>query len=382
MGLKELLNLTKRSFFTIIMTIMKIAVLGTRGIPAAYSGFETCVEQVSSRLVKRGHKVTVYCRTKGVPVYKGIKLVNLPTISNKYLDTFFHTFISVLHVVIRSKTNTILIFGVGNAVFCLPLRIFKKKVIINVDGLDWKRKKWGAFARWYLKISERWAGSFANEVITDSNVIRQYYLNKYNKCTHMIAYGAYTEKSEKQDFLAKSGLKTNGYILFVGRLVPENCAHHLIKAYNLLNTKLKLVVVGGGSYSDKYMRYLKSEANPNTLFTGYVFGEDYRQIVSNAYVFVESSEVGGTHPALLEAMGMGNCVMVNDIPPNLETIGNAGLSYKGNKEHLDLAEKLDNLIGNPDIVEKYRKLAMKRIKKFYSWELVADKYEELINECD
>ena len=366
---------------------MKIAVLGTRGIPAAYSGFETCVEQVSSRLVKKGHEVIVYCRTKHVlakskTYYKGIRLVNLPTISNKYLDTFFHTFISVLHVIIRSRINTILIFGVGNAIFCLPLRIFKKKVIINVDGLDWKRKKWGTFARWYLKISERWAGLFANEVITDSNVIKQYYLNRYNKQTHMIAYGAYTEKSGKQNFLVKLGLKTNGYILFVGRLVPENCAHHLIKAYNLLNTKLKLVVVGGSSYSSKYIDYLKSKANPNTLFTGYVFGENYRQIVSNAYIFVESSEVGGTHPALLEAMGMGNCVIVNDIPPNLETIGNAGVSYKGNKEHLDLAEKLDNLIENPDIVKNYRKLAVERIKKFYSWELVADKYEELINEYD
>ncbi len=130
----------------------------------------------------------------------------------------------------------------------------------------------------------------------------------------------------------KIGLKTNGYILFVGRLVPENCAHHLIKTYNLLNTKLKLVVVGG------------------------------------------------THPALLEAMGMGNCIVVNDIPPNLETIGNAGLSYEGNKEHLDLVEKLDNLIRNPDIVEKYKKLAVERIKKLYSWKLVADKYEGLINE--
>jgi len=366
---------------------MKIAVLGTRGIPAAYSGFETCVEQVSSRLVEKGHEVIVYCRTKHVltkskTYYKGIRLVNLPTISNKYLDTFFHTFISVLHVVIKSNVNTILMFGVGNAIFCFPLRIFKKKVIINVDGLDWKRKKWGTFARWYLKISERWAGLFANEVITDSNVIKQYYLNRYNKRTHMIAYGAYTEKSEKQNFLVKLGLKTNGYILFVGRLVPENCAHHLIKAYNLLNTKLKLVVVGGSSYSSRYVHYLKSKANPNTLFTDYVFGEDYRQIVSNAYIFVESSEVGGTHPALLEAMGMGNCVIVNDIPPNLETIGNAGLSYKGNKEHLDLAEKLNNLIENPDIVKNYRKLAVERIKKFYSWELVADKYEKLINEYD
>jgi len=371
---------------------MKIAMLGTRGIPAAYSGFETCVEQVSSRFAKRGHKVTVYCRTKRTSreakttkkiYYKGINLVNLPTISNKYLDTFFHTFISVLHLLIPSNNvDVILMFGVGNAAFCLPLRIFKKKVIINVDGLDWKRKKWGRFARWYLKISEYWAVLFANEVITDSDIIRQYYSNEYNKTTHMIAYGAYTEKPEKQDFLAKLRLKTNGYILFVGRLVPENCVHHLIKAYSLLNTNLKLVVVGGSSYSDKYVHFLKSIANSNTLFTDYVFGEGYKQIVSNAYIFVESSEVGGTHPALLEAMGMENCSLVNNTPANLETIGNAGLFYEGNKEHIDLAEKLEHLIENPRTVEKYKKLAVERIKKFYSWELVTDKYEELINEYD
>jgi len=140
--------------------------LGTRGIPAAYSGFETCVEQVASRLVKRGHKVTVYCRTKRTSkgsktkeeYYKGIKLVNLPTIPNKYLDTFFHTLISVFHLLITSNyVHVILIFGVGNAIFCLPFRMFKKKVIINVDGLDWKRKKWGRFAKWYLRICEYWA---------------------------------------------------------------------------------------------------------------------------------------------------------------------------------------------------------------------------------
>jgi len=365
--------------------MMEIAVLGTRGIPATYSGFETCVEQVASRLVKREHKVTVYCRTNHLSYareyYKEIKLVKLPTISNKYLDTFFHTLISVLHLlIISNNVHVILIFGVGNAIFCLPFRVFKKKVIINVDGLDWKRKKWGRFAKWYLRICEYWAVLFANEVITDSDVIRQYYSNKYNKTTHMIAYGAYTEKSRKQDFLAKLRLEQNRYILFVGRLVPENCIHHLIKAYNLLNTNLKLVIVGGSSYSNKYVLSLKSVANSNTLFTDYVFGEDYKQIVSNAYIFVESSEVGGTHPALLEAMGMGNCTLVNNTPANLETIGNAGLFYEGNKEHIDLAEKLEHLIENPHTVEKYKKLAVERIKKFYSWESVTDKYEKLINE--
>lgn len=359
---------------------MRIAMLGTRGIPASYSGFETCVEELGSRLVQRGHEVTVYCRSHHVKYegshYKGMRLIRLPTIQNKYLDTIVHTFLSTLHLLPRS-IDVVLMFIAGNSLVSFIPRLGGKKVVLNVDGLDWKRRKWPLWAKKYIQLAEQMACILPHAVVTDSRVIQNYYSRRYGKESTYIAYGAKVGSVPPGNYLRRFGVEPRRYILFVGRLVPENCAHHLVEAFEGLNTDMKCVLVGHAPYAEEYIQALKSTKNPDIIFTGYLFGEGYRELSSNAYLFVETSEVGGTHPALLEAMGYGNCVVVNDTEENLETIGDAGFSYRGSEGAASLAPLLQELIQKPALVEDFRVKAQERVKTRYSWEVVTEAYERL-----
>jgi glycosyltransferase involved in cell wall biosynthesis len=361
---------------------MKIAMLGTRGIPAYYSGFETCVEELAPRLVQKGYKVAIYCRKhyqrSKLKYYKNVKLITLPTIRNKYLDTFIHTFLSTLHVIF-TDVDIVQYFGVGNSIFTIIPRIFGKKTFINVDGLDWTRKKWPYFAKIYLSFSAYLATFFPTDFITDSQKIVEYYKKTYNKAPHYIPYGTNiaSPSQNAKHILDKFGLEKNKYILFTGRLVPENNIHHLISAFNKINTNLKLVIVGEGAYEKDYINSLKKNANPKIVFTGFLTGGDYKEICLNAYLFVEPTEASGTHPAILDAMGYGNCVLVNNIPTNLEVIKDAGFSYDGTKKDEDLKNKVEWLINNPEIVNEYKVKAIKHVKKNYSWDKVVNLYNDL-----
>ena len=361
---------------------MKIAMLGTRGIPASYSGFETCVEELGTRLVQRGHEVTVYCRSHHIRLkdeyYRGIRLVKLPTIQNKFLDTIVHTFLSTLHAS-RLDFDIVLIFIAGNSLVSFIPRLARQRVVLNVDGLDWKRQKWNALAKRYIRFAEYLATVFPHEIVTDSRVVQSYYLGKYGKSSTYIAYGGDIEAVPGGEYLEKYGLQSHRYVLFVGRLVPENCAHHLIDAFNGLNppSGFKCVVVGDAPYAKEYISSLREVTNAGVVFTGYLFGAAYRELASNAYVFVETSEVGGTHPALLEAMALGNCVIVNDTMENLETIADASFSYEGERGADALRDRLAELFDRPDLVEEYGRRAKERVEEHYSWQRVTDDYERL-----
>jgi glycosyltransferase involved in cell wall biosynthesis len=302
---------------------MNIALVGTRGIPASYSGFETCVEQLGQRLVARGHQVTMYCRSHHIryrhPTYLGMRLVRLPTIPNKYLDTIVHTFISLLHA-LTQPYDVVLMFIVGNSPLAWIPRLRGQKVVLNVDGLDWKREKWPSAAKAYIRWTERLATRFPHVFVTDSRIVQRYYQEQYNAEAPYIPYGADVQRRPAGEWLARFGLEPRRYVLFVGRLVPENCPHHLVEAFAGLETDMRCVVVGDAPYAADYIRTLKDSNDPRVVFTGYLFGEGYEELSSHAYVFVESSGVGGTHPALLEAMALGNCVVVNGTWENLETI--------------------------------------------------------------
>lgn len=361
---------------------MKIALLGTRGIPASYSGFETCVEQLGQRLVERGHQVTVYCRSHHIkyaePYYKGMRLVKLPTIANKYLDTMVHSFISSLHA-LPQRYNVALYFIAGNSPVTWIPRIVGTKTVLNVDGLDWKREKWPTFAKNYIQFAEYLATKLPTAYITDSQVVQGYYQDRFGSKPPYIPYGSDVNLLPAGETLARFGLKPRHYILFVGRLVPENCAHHLVEAFTGLDTELKCVIVGDAAYAEEYIAGLKASAknDPRIVFTGYVFGKGYQELGSNAYIFVETSGVGGTHPALVEAMAFGNCVVVHNTPENLETIGEAGLTYDGKQGAENLRAVLDTLLKNPEQVENYRQAAQQRARTVYSWEKVTDAYERL-----
>jgi len=361
---------------------MNIAMLGTRGIPASYSGFETCVEQLSKRLVERGHQVTVYCRSNHIEYqdshYFGIRLIKLPTIRNKYLDTLFHSFISSVHA-LSQDYDICLYFIAGNSPVTWIPRLTGSKTILNVDGLDWKRDKWPWIAKKYSQLAEYFAAHLPNRYLTDSTVVQRYYQERFNSKPIFIPYGSEVENLPPGELMKKYQLEPEQYILFVGRLVPENNIHHLVQAFKEIDANMKCVIVGDAAYAEEYKEYLHNlaDSDQRIIFTGYIFGEGYYELGSNAYMFIETSGVGGTHPAVVEAMAFGNCVIVNNTPENLETIGEAGFSYEGKKGASSLLEKLNILLSDSDLVHEYRNRARLRAKLNYSWESVTDQYEDL-----
>jgi glycosyltransferase involved in cell wall biosynthesis len=363
---------------------MKIALLGTRGIPASYSGFETCVEQLGQRLVERGHEVTVYCRSHHITYpgseYKGMHLMKLPTIANKYLDTIVHSFLSSVHALFQ-RYDIALYFIAGNSPVTWIPRLVGAKTILNVDGLDWRREKWPALAKKYIQFAEYLATILPTEYLTDSRHVQKYYKERFIDEPAYIPYGSDVDILPPGDTLAQYDLEPRKYILFVGRLVPENCVHHLVEAFRGIDTDLKCVVVGDAPYAEEYKASLKKLAGDDEriIFAGYIFGKGYQELGSNAYIFVESSGVGGTHPALVEAMAFGNCVVVNNTPENLETIGtdNAGLAYDGQVGASSLKAVLERLIDNPNTVASYCKKSYNYAKVHYSWDSVTDEYERL-----
>src|ERR1700687_5087560 len=358
---------------------MRIAILGTRGIPASYGGFETFAEHLSTRLVARGHEVTVYCRAHYVSPrqleYHGVRLKVLPTIRHKYFDTVVHTFLSALDAAPR-RFNAALICNAANAPFAPFLRLTGTPVAINVDGLEHKRKKWNWIGRQYYVLTERLATILPNRMITDAGVIKDYYLARYNAKSTMIAYGSEVERRPNPDVVRRWRVEPNRYVLYVSRLEPENNAHLVIEAFKKTRTAHRLLIVGDAPYAREYISDLRARArgDKRIIFTGFVFGQDYRALQQNVYCYVHATEVGGTHPALLDAMGFGNCVLTLAAPENIEAIGDAGIAYI---DENDLAEKLQRVLRDGSLVHAYRNRAQARVLEFYDWDYVVDQYESL-----
>jgi glycosyltransferase involved in cell wall biosynthesis len=361
---------------------MRIVILGTRGIPASYGGFETFAEHLSTRLVARGHEVTVYGRAHYVSPrqleYHGVRLKVLPTIRHKYFDTVVHAFLSAIHAV-SSRFDAALICNAANAPFAPILRLTGTPVAINVDGLEHKRKKWGWLGRRYYLAAERLSTILPNVMVTDAQVIQDYYLARYNAKSEMIAYGAEVERRPDRASVRRWRAEPNRYVLYVSRLEPENNAHLVIEAFKKVRTAYRLLIVGDAPYAHAYISNLKARArgDKRIVFTGFVFGQDYRALQQNAYCYVHATEVGGTHPALLEAMGYGNCVLTLATPENIEAVGDAGITYA---DELDLAEKLQRVLRDGSLVQSYRNRAQIRVQRYYDWERVVDQYEKLFAE--
>jgi glycosyltransferase involved in cell wall biosynthesis len=364
---------------------MRIAILGTRGIPASYSGFETAAEQLAERLTARGHDVVVYCRPhvvdRRIKTYKGARLVHIPTVRNKYLDTFAHTSLAALHAARRLEPDVALFFIAGNSPLCAVTRAAGIPTVINVDGLDSDRRKWPALAKRYLRFAERQAPRWADRAITDSHAVADVFEQRYGRRIGVVPYGVDEPGEQGTETLERLGLEPRRYILFVGRLEPENNPHVLVEAFARLPSAqtrgMKLVVVGGAPYADDYIRGVMREGDPRVVFPGYVFGRGYWELQRHAYAFCAPTEVGGTHPVILEALAAGNCVLVNDHPPNVETVGDAGLYFSGAGGAEALAAQLGRLLDEPELVEEYRGKALERARR-YSWDAVTDEYERLL----
>ncbi len=353
--------------------------MGIRGIPAEYGGFETLAEELAPRLVKRGHEVVVYGRSNRIDYpksyYKDVKIVILPTISHKYFDTVVHTFLCVIHSLFR-RSDVVLICNAANSVFALILRLGLKKVVINVDGIERKRKKWNFAGKlWYL-LGEIFSVIFPHTVVSDAKVIQDYYKKRYNKNSVFIPYGAYAEKVSTTEALNRFNVTSGDYFLYVSRLEPENNAHIVIKAFERIRTDKKLVIIGDAPYAKKYIRELKQTKDKRIIFTGSIYGRGYKEFQSHAFSYIHATEVGGTHPALLEAMGFGNCVIANGTPENIEVLSGCGVIYRKNDVE-DLCEKIQYVLNNPSVIGELRKKAQQKILRDYDWDMIANKYEKL-----
>ncbi len=364
--------------------MLRIAFMGIRGIPARYGGFETFAEELAPRLASRGHDVTVYGRSNNVAHrydgtwYKGVKLVVLPTVPLKYLDTVAHTCLSMLHAVFRNRYDIVLLMNAANAPFAWLPRLCGTRVVLNVDGIERLRRKWNRLGQFYYRMGEKLARWVPDAIVSDAKVIQEYFLREHQVSSVYISYGAEAERVESSHVLDMLGLRPRDYVLYVTRFEPENNPDLVIDAFARVRTDKRLVIVGDAPYSSAYKARLAEMAarDARVLLPGFIYGEGYRELQSHAYCYVQATEVGGTHPALLEAMGAGNCVIANRTPENLEVLGGCGLTYRKNDAE-DLARQLTRVLEDPALLSDLGRRAMERVRLEYRWDEITRKYETL-----
>jgi glycosyltransferase involved in cell wall biosynthesis len=356
---------------------IRIAILGTRGVPARYGGFETFAEELSTRLAARGDRVTVYCRERSPePLYRGVMLRYLPTIRHKYFDTIVHTFLSTLHLLARRQDVALYCNG-ANAVFTLLPRLAGIPVAINVDGLERKRKKWNRLARaWYL-MSERLSTWFPHAVVSDARNIAEYYEKRYGKRTLFIPYGAELGKVATAEALGRLGLEAGRYFLYVSRMEPENNALLVREAFEAAPTDMKLALIGDAPYAQAYIERVRATRDPRIVMPGAVYGQGYHELTSHCFAYIHATEVGGTHPALIEAMGRGAVTLYLNTPENAEVAGGAGIPFEPGNLSAMLRRALDMTEAER---RQWSANAIARVRERYSWDAVTDAYEALLRE--
>jgi glycosyltransferase involved in cell wall biosynthesis len=420
---------------------VRIAILGTRGVPPAYGGFETFAAELGTRLVQRGHDVTVYCRRTSAGAHSsapalpskaagalplapaaasgethavhgeqwnGIDRIVLPAVGHKYLETVSHSFLSAVDA-LRRNFDVILVCNAANA-FVLPLlRAARIPVAINVDGIERRRRKWNVLGRAVYACGEAFSAAFASAVVADANVIASYYRTTYGLDPVTIPYGAEFPLEDDNDVLQRVGVAPREYILYVSRFEPENNPLEVVLAYENLVAlsssraqrgindgdaprqnlsaadpsisrfawnELKLVMLGAGLYAPELVRELRRHASARILFPGALYGLDYRTLQRNSLVYVQATEVGGTHPALIEAMASGGCVLANDTPENREVGGDA-IGYFQLRPDETLSVELSRLLADPARIDVLREAGRRRARQRFAWERVVDSYEAL-----
>jgi glycosyltransferase involved in cell wall biosynthesis len=355
---------------------VRIAILGTRGIPANYGGFETFAEELSTRLAARGHDVIVYCRERHpFNEYRGVRLVYCPTIHHKYFDTLAHTLVSTFHLLVH-RVDAALYCNAANALFTILPRIFGIPVALNVDGIERKRRKWNALARAWYRASEYLSTILPNRFVTDAQAIREYFREQYKKDSVFIPYGAETERVETRSALDALGLEPSHYFLYVSRMEPENRALEVRRAFEHVATTMKLALIGDAPHAKDYIERVRDTKDVRIFIPGAIYGLGYRELGSWCFAYIHATEVGGTHPALIEAMGRGNLVLYFETPENTEVCGDTGLPWQDDagltariREALDMSEQER---------ERFRAKAAERARERYDWNAVTTQYENLL----
>ena len=354
---------------------MKLAMMGTRGVPARYGGFETAVEEVGSRLVQRGHEVVVYCRQPGADTFEGMRRVVLPAVRHRVLETLSHSFLSSLHAV-KDRPDVVLLFNAANSPVLPLLHAARIPVAVHVDGLEWKRSKWSGTGRKYYLTAEGVSVAWADSLIADARGISDYYQAKFGTATDLIAYGAPQLAGADELALLEQGLTPGGYHLVVARTEPENHVDVIVDAYRASRAQMPLVVVGGVVYETDYQRRLAETmaADSRIRSLGTVHDQDFlNTLYAGAYTYMHGHSVGGTNPSLLRAMGAGACVVAMANVFNDEVLGGSGYLFQ---DAADLCAIIEDLEANPALVEASGIAARKR-SLTYDWDLVTDEYEKL-----
>jgi glycosyltransferase involved in cell wall biosynthesis len=358
---------------------LRIAICGLRGIPHSYSGTEAFIEQLAPRLVDHGHEVIVYCRRnlfRDRPAsYRGVRLMYLPSIETKVLGSPTHTLLCAFDVPFR-KVDFVLVMNIVNGLHCAVLRALGQRCAIMVDGQDWKRGKWGRLARSYFHWCAKHIGEICPRgVITDALGMRQIYLDEFGTTSACIASGADIHVSTRPEVVREYGLEPFKYFLIASRLVPENNAELIVRAFQHVRTDRLLAIAGTANYKSKFVERLKETRDPRVRFLGHVADPEHmKELHCNAYAYVHGHSLGGVNPALLKALGCGNCVLALNTPFNVEPLQNYGILFEHNVD--DLARKLQEIEDRPETASEYRRRAPERIREAYSWETITNQYEE------
>lgn len=366
----------------------RLAIIGSRGIPAAYGGFETFAEQLGARLAAIGWSVTVYGRRHTVPEgmteYLGCRIVAVPTIRSKHLDTVVATALQVGHALV-SDYDAVLAVNAANAPFLLPLKILRIRTVLNVDGIERMRAKWGIAGRAWYRLGEWFATRMPDVVVADAEVIADYYRRRHGIESTVIPYGADLPWPSGTDTLERYGLPPRGYLLYVSRFEPENNPHRVVEEYGRFREGAKspppLVMVGDAPYQKEWIASWKTKAPAGAVFPGAVYGEGYRELLSNCWAYVQATEVGGTHPALVEAMGYGCRIFWNDTPENREVADGCGVPFRA-REPGSLAAAIAGSLDDAALWAVYRSNAERRARERYSWNAVAEAYRALLAPAD
>ena len=354
---------------------MRFAIVGTRGIPARYGGFETFAEELSTRLAQRGHQLTVYCRERhSEATYRGVRLKYLPAIRHKYFETVAHTCVSTLHMV-GARQDAVLYCNAANAIFTWIPRVLGMPVALNVDGLERNRKKWNRVAQNWYRMSEWLATWMPNVVVTDARIIAEYYHERYQRSSIMIPYGAELGRVATTDELERLGLEPRKYFLYVSRMEPENNALLVREAFERVETPVKLALIGDAPYAHEYIQRIRDTKDPRVVIPGAIYGQGYRELGSHCFAYVHATEVGGTHPALIEAMGRGALTLYLNTGENAEVAGGAGLPFEVDTLGAVMRRVLEM---SEEERESWRERAVERVRERYSWDAVTDAYEKLL----
>lgn len=358
----------------------RVAMIGGRGIPANYSGFDTLIEELSVRLVQRhGMDVTVYCRRHYYedrpPAYRGARCVYLPAVRGKGVESILHTTVSVLHSCFR-QFDVVFVVDPANAPFVLPLKLLGRPVVFHTDGLGWKRSKWGAFSRRYYRWVEGFCGRVATALVTDAEAMRRYYRETWGRDSTFLAYGSETGGGAVDDGLARFGLEAGGYFLVVARLEPENNTELIVREHQASGVAAPLIVVGGARYGSPWSERLFALAGERTRFTGGIYEAPVLNgLYRGCRAYLHGHEVGGTNPGLLRAMAWGAPCLAVDVDFNREVIGPGGRFF--GKEPGALARILRETDADPAGLRRLGDAAAARARTAYRWDDVADGYAAL-----